>query len=342
MEYIQDSLFGRTSPEPSVAIRDRISGQSLKKSETPKFQCLSLVDGQPPEWLELKPPILRGESLTLNTTESPSVVVESFLSQILEEQVPERYFLSARACQGILRRAERRGKKLPEQLEVALIAQCASECEKDVPGGGKGPLISEDKCLTLGCNNDQTLLINRINSTPDGISGAVSSKWAKGTGGPAGDECYNLVVEPQLYDMTHADEVMRPVAEGLAPTLNSRMGTGGNQVPVMINRYAVRRLTPLECLRLQGFPDPANTLLSKANLSFRDDQDTLIKQAYAVRRLTPLECLRLQGFPDYWLDIEGMSDTAKYRAIGNSLAIPCVDYVMEGISEALRCGISAE
>ena len=63
---------------------------------------------------------------------------------------------------------------------------------------------------------------------------------------------------------------------------------------------------------------------------------------YAVRRLTPLECLRLQGFPDYWLDIEGMSDTAKYRAIGNSLAIPCVDYVMEGIAEALRCGISAE
>lgn len=127
--------------------------------------------------------------------------------------------------------------------------------------GGKGPLISEDKSLTFGCNNDQTLLINRINSTPDGISGAVSSKWAKGTGGPAGDECYNLVVEPQLYDMTHA-----------------------------------------------------------------------------VRRLTPLECLRLQGFPDYWLDIEGMSDTAKYRAIGNSIAVPCVDFIMESISEVLKDG----
>ena len=52
---------------------------------------------------------------------------------------------------------------------------------------------------------------------------------------------------------------------------------------------------------------------------------------YAVRRLTPLECTRLQGFPDGWLDIEGMSDTAKYKAIGNSVAVPCVEFVMAGL-----------
>ena len=63
-----------------------------------------------------------------------------------------------------------------------------------------------------------------------------------------------------------------------------------------------------------------------------------VASGYAVRRLTPLECLRLQGFPDYWLDIEGMSDTQKYRSIGNSVAIPCVDFVMSGIARALREG----
>jgi hypothetical protein len=46
--------------------------------------------------------------------------VESTLSQILQENVPTKYYLSARACQGILNRAERRGKKLPQMLEEAL------------------------------------------------------------------------------------------------------------------------------------------------------------------------------------------------------------------------------
>ena len=55
--------------------------------------------------------------------------------------------------------------------------------------------------------------------------------------------------------MTHADEVMRPVTGGIVPTLNARMGTGGNQVPVVHIDGIVRRLTPTECERLQGLPD---------------------------------------------------------------------------------------
>ena len=55
--------------------------------------------------------------------------------------------------------------------------------------------------------------------------------------------------------MTHADEVMRPVKDGIVPTLNARMGTGGNQVPVIHVAGKVRRLTPTECERLQGLPD---------------------------------------------------------------------------------------
>ena len=57
-----------------------------------------------------------------------------------------------------------------------------------------------------------------------------------------------------MYDMTHADEVMRPMHDDKVNTLNSRMGTGGNQVPVLHNKEIrrVRRLTPLETERLQG------------------------------------------------------------------------------------------
>ena len=55
-----------------------------------------------------------------------------------------------------------------------------------------------------------------------------------------------------------------------------------------------------------------------------------------IRRLTPLECERLQGFPDRWTDISGSADSARYRALGNSVAIPCVDHVLHGIATALR------
>ncbi|MGI6748467.1 MAG: DNA cytosine methyltransferase [Anaerovoracaceae bacterium] len=55
-----------------------------------------------------------------------------------------------------------------------------------------------------------------------------------------------------------------------------------------------------------------------------------------IRRLTPLECERLQGFPDGWTLIPGASDSARYKALGNSVAIPCVDFVLRGIAYFLR------
>ena len=53
-----------------------------------------------------------------------------------------------------------------------------------------------------------------------------------------------------------------------------------------------------------------------------------------IRRLTPTECERLQGFPDGWTDLPGASDSARYRALGNSVAIPCVEFIMRGIAMA--------
>ena len=55
-----------------------------------------------------------------------------------------------------------------------------------------------------------------------------------------------------------------------------------------------------------------------------------------IRRLTPLECERLQGFPDGWTDISGASDSARYKALGNSVAMPCVEFIMSRIAAAMR------
>ena len=64
----------------------------------------------------------------------------------------------------------------------------------------------------------------------------------------------------------------------------------------------------------------------------------IVESPLLIRRLTPLECERLQGFPDSWTDIVGASDSARYKALGNSVAIPCVDYVLHGIALILRIG----
>ena len=58
--------------------------------------------------------------------------------------------------------------------------------------------------------------------------------------------------------------------------------------------------------------------------------------AHLIRRLTPWEWERLQGFPDGWTDIPGASDSARYKALGNSVAIPCVDFVMQCLVQAVQ------
>ena len=72
---------------------------------------------------------------------------------------------------------------------------------------------------------------------------------------------------------------------------------------------------------------------------YKDATDLICQQAEAcahlIRRLTPLECERLQGFPDGWTDIPNASDSACYKALGNSVAIPCVEFIMSRIAAAL-------
>ena len=64
------------------------------------------------------------------------------------------------------------------------------------------------------------------------------------------------------------------------------------------------------------------------------NQFDAVVQPPVVRRLTPLECERLQGFPDAWTDIEGNSDTQRYRQLGNAVAVPVVEWIMQRIANA--------
>ena len=72
------------------------------------------------------------------------------------------------------------------------------------------------------------------------------------------------------------------------------------------------------------------------NNQYVSEDKCVVEKRNLIRRLTPLECERLQGFPDSWTDIPGASDSARYKALGNSVAIPCVDFVLRGIAYFLR------
>ena len=170
MENIQLSLFGKTSQGRSVVTGEKTSEWYLKALSEPQNQtrprCLELTGGRGQKrtlsWATNG--VLLTELSTLNTGEFPSVGDECTLSQILEDNVPEKYYLSANACKGILRRSEQRGKKLPEILEKALTEQATrlkfgGGAERDSAGhkAGKGALVQTEKSATLQTGNDQTL-----------------------------------------------------------------------------------------------------------------------------------------------------------------------------------------
>ena len=130
---IQDLLCGRTSPEPSAVTKEQTSAPSSRPSRTSAkkegflFLNLRRGDGILPEPLWEMAGALPGASMTLNFGESPSDGRGSTLSQILDLNAPEKYSLSQRACAGILRRTEKRGKTLPDMLRDALMEVVGSD-----------------------------------------------------------------------------------------------------------------------------------------------------------------------------------------------------------------------
>ena len=147
--------------------------------------------------------------------------------------------------------------------------------------------------------------------------------------------------------MTHACDVIRECGE-TALSLQARMGTGGNQVPLTYQMQGFgdyRQADVASACKQRDYKDSTDLVVGldgECN-SYTERYGTLrahtsggaeetLMHRMVVRRLTPLECERLQGFPDGWTDIgdytdstgkkRKTSDSARYKALGNSIALP--------------------
>lgn len=167
-----DTWFGRTFQDRCPQTKEKTSKPSSRKSSASQTRtlpmCLCLkrsghgADASTMTWAD---GALLGEFTMLSFGESPSEENESLLSQILVDSAHPKYSLSEKACAGILNRANRRGKKLPEQLEQALMSQihslskCGGGREIDSHGkrAGKGALIQTEMSGTIGVAQDQSL-----------------------------------------------------------------------------------------------------------------------------------------------------------------------------------------
>lgn len=362
---------GKMCPELSAATKEKTSRQSSKRSSAsqsrkpPILKCLKKAgqlggattmkwedDGA---WL--------GECMTRNTGESPNAAVVSRLSQILEVTPQEKYSLSAKACQGILRRAERRGKDLPELLKTVLLMQ--SESGGGCDGGGKGALVQEDKSGTLGTGNDQTIFCmgtQRDCVMPSQALTEVASTLRAGAGAPKHDADIRGRLAISCLDMSHACDIIRDCGE-IVPSLQARMGTGGNQVPLTYQmqgfgdyragevassckqrdfKDSTDLVCAVDCRNFREGGETNGTLQAKPNGGISYNLQNTVRTGMIVRRLTPMECERLQGFSDGWTDIgewrdskgklRKPSDSPRYKALGNSIALPFWDFLAKRIS----------
>ena len=381
---------GKTCPEHSAATKDKTSRQSSKRSSAsqsrkpPILKCLKKA-GTPGVATTMKwedDGAWLGECMTRNTGESPNVAVVSRLSQILEETPQEKYSLSAKACQGILRRAERRGKDLPETLKAVLLMQ--SESGGGCDGGGKGALVQEDKSGTLGTSNDQTIFQNCLTQWDCQSKRIFGTEGASPTlqGGVGGG-----VNNPAIFCMGTQQGGAEVRSDDRAPTLTAAAGMSGNNQPN--NRSTVGPDKPCSalhtfgevpavCYQMQGFGDYREgdvasnckqryykdstdlvvssvdcrnfteggeingTLQAKESVGQSLNLQNTVRTGMIVRRLTPMECERLQGFPDHWTDIgewrdskgklRKPSDSPRYKALGNSIALTFWDFLAKRIS----------
>lgn len=347
MECIQLSLFGKTCPERSAPTEEKISEPCWKNLPTwnsQTFQFLDLrVGGADGAKLEQSPEtdgLWHGDSLTLNIGESPKEESVSLLSQILEVNVPQKYYLSARACQGILTRASRRGKKLPDLLQTALLEMIewwasrggqayTLKIRSGCAGGGKGALVQTEKTGTLSTLQDQTLF-QPVYCIAGNIIDRSETAGANGSG----------VKENQSYTLNTVD---RPA---VAYKVFDARGNGDGRTCPTITGDHENRITDYTAIAIerktfneQSFSsykesDKCSTLKAKAGNIGNGSECLIAEKAirWIVRRLTPVECERLQGYPDGytdigdWTDSKGKkhkyADSPRYKALGNSIALP--------------------
>jgi len=258
---------------------------------------------------------------------------------------------------------------------VPVTLKIRSGCE----GGGKGPLIQEDKSATLACGNDQTLFQPKVygicsndsnamksDNPHSGFYEAKTTRTLDGNGGnPACNQGGMAVVaygiDRAAFNQGKNAQFGFAVDEEVEPTIVAK-GPGAVAAPTFSASKA--------SFFTQAEEELANTLVAT---DYKDPPLINAAQEYTVRRLTPAECARLQGFPDWWCEGLGVeeptdedlefwhevwethrrvvggsqkpktqkqlvkwirnphSDAAEYKMWGNGVALPCVCFVLSGI-----------
>ncbi len=416
--FDQDLGCGKMSPEPSPAPGEKISKLSSNRSSKLKNHTFMLLDLRPGAGNMLGPcweydPAWLGSLGTLNTSECPSDVVESSLSQILQDTVPSKYYLSPKACVGILRRAKERGKKLPGVLEEALKLQAG------VQNSSKTDAATDTDGHTRARPDLPKLVTEEHGDDMKAHSGMFAAGFSAGAGASAGSIGYEEETAPTLkgsasgncmptvlclndqggsvMDVTeekagtlraqvhghaplifenHGIDARYTGPHAVAPTLPARAGTGGNNLPLVaapeetycITGNAIDRQPQNGGNGIGYQQDLAYTLTATdhhavfrrqrvdlfqndviaGTQSARQHKDatdfvfqhvpTKKNMVYLIRRLIPLECERLQGYPDGWTNLPKASDSNRYKALGNSVAIPCVQYLIQRIAMCLMLG----
>ena len=236
---------------------------------------------------------------------------------------------------------------MPEALKAALLMQ--SESGGGCDGGGKGALVQKELSGTLGCNNDQTVFcLNDQGGNVMGISQDISGTLRAQEHGH----------QPVVLENHPADSRIKISKDGVFQTLASRMGTGGGNTPYIMQGFGDYRagdvassckqrdfkgstdlVCAVDCRNGTENPNINGTLQAKESGGSSLNLNNVCRVNMAVRRITPLEFERLQGFPDGWTDIgdwvdskgktRKTTDSARYKALGNSIALPPWKWVLK-------------
>ena len=182
-----------------------------------------------------------------------------------------------------------------------VIMKIRAGCE----GGGKGALIQDNLSATLSCHNDQTIFVPKI------------------------EEGKAVVERVAVENYQHSGYRESKVSGTLAASGGTN--GGGSECLLVENKYVVRRLTPIECARLQGFPDWWCSGLETEEPTEEDiafwsnvwETDRLIK-GKSSKPKTRNQIMK-------WLK-DPHSDSAEYMMWGNGVALPCVVFVLGGIA----------
>ena len=179
--------------------------------------------------------------------------------------------------------------------------------------------------------------------------------------------------QPLVYENHGIEARVRESGE-ISPTVTARYGTGGGNTPLVqedsdvycivgniidrqpenggngcgyqenlaytittVDRHAVYARQRVDEFKNDDIASTQSARQAKDATDLVMEPDR--QYAQLIRRLTPLECERLQGFPDDWTNIPGAADSARYRALGNSVAIPCVEFIMKSLNEVVSLGM---